>query len=82
MLDGVSRYFGTAIQVDEVSGWSQAEIARIAHQWGSDTVILPMLGDGAGRVRRWRRRSLVSGLIARTRAVVIDEYDRPYAVTA
>jgi hypothetical protein len=81
MLDGVSRYFGIAIQVDEVSGWSQAEIARIARQWGSDTVILPMLGNDAGRLRRWRRRSLVSGLVARTRAVVIDEYDRPCAIS-
>jgi hypothetical protein len=81
MLEGVSRYFGIVIQVDEVSGWSQAEIARIAHQRGSDTVILPMLGNDAGRVRRWRRRRLVSGLIARTRAVVIDEYDRSHAIS-
>jgi hypothetical protein len=42
---------------------------------------LPMLGNDAGRVRRWRRRRLVSGLIARTRAVVIDEYDRSHAIS-
>jgi hypothetical protein len=75
MIAKVSALFGLAIRVDEVAGWSQAEIASIARARGSDAVILPMLDDDAGPLTRWNRRSLVSGLIDRTHAVVLDEYE-------
>jgi uncharacterized protein CbrC (UPF0167 family) len=78
MIDEVSAYPRVAIRYDEIAGWSQPDIARIAVAWGSDAVVLPMLHDDAGPLRRWRRRGLVSGLIARTRAVVMDEYGRPF----
>ena len=78
MIDEVSAYSRVAIRYDEVAGWSQPDIARIAAEWGSDAVVLPMLHDDAGPLRRWRRRGLVSGLIARTRAVVMDEYGWPF----
>ena len=79
MIDDVSAYFGVAIRDEEVSSWSQPDIARIAREQRSRAVILPMLDNRAGPLMRWRQRSLVSGLIARTRAVIIDEYDRPGA---
>jgi hypothetical protein len=79
MIEEVSAHFGLAMRVEEVAGWSQPDIARIARERGSDAVILPMLDDGAGPLTRWRRRDLVSGLIDRTHAVVVDEYDRPFA---
>jgi hypothetical protein len=78
MVDEVSAYSRVAVRYNEVAGWSQPDIARIAAEWGSDAVVLPMLHDDAGPLRRWRRRDLVSGLIARTRAVVMDEYGRPF----
>jgi hypothetical protein len=78
MIDEVSAYSRVAIRYDEVAGWSQPDIASIAVAWGSDAVVLPMLHDDAGPLRRWRRRGLVSGLIARTRALVMDDYGRPF----
>jgi hypothetical protein len=79
MIDDMTAYFRIAIRNDEVLGWSQPDIARIARERGSRAVILPMLDNHAGPLTRWKRRILVSGLIARTRAVIIDEYDRPCA---
>jgi hypothetical protein len=79
MIAKVSALFGLAIRVDEVGGWSQAEIVSIARARGSDAVILPMLDDDAGPLKRWNRRSLVSGLIDRTHAVVLDEYESLFA---
>ena len=79
MIEEVSAHFGLALRVDEVAGWSQAEIVRIALERGSHVVILPMLDDSAGPLMRWRRRDLVSALVDRTQAVVVDEYDRPFA---
>jgi hypothetical protein len=38
-----------------------------------------MLDDDAGPLKRWNRRSLVSGLIDRTHAVVLDEYESLFA---
>jgi hypothetical protein len=78
MIDEVSAYSRVAIRYDEVAGWSQPDIARIAVEWGSNAVVLPMLHDDAGPLQRWRRRGLVSGLIALTRAVVMDEYGRSF----
>jgi hypothetical protein len=77
LINATAGYFGLAIRVEEIYGWSQAEIARTARTWRCNAVILPMLGHKAGRAQRWRRRSLVSGLVIETGAVVIDEYDRP-----
>jgi hypothetical protein len=79
IVEEVSAYFGPTTRVYEVGGWSQEDIATIAREQGSDTVILSMLEGDAGRLMRWTRRYLVSGLIARTHAVVVDEYDRPFA---
>ena len=79
MIEEVSAHFGLTLRIDEVAGWSQGEIARIARERGSDVVILPMLDNGAGPLMRWRRRDLVSALVDRTHAVVVDEYDRPLA---
>jgi hypothetical protein len=79
MIEEVSAHFGLATRVAEIAGWSQEDIATIARERQSDTLILPMLDDDAGPLMRWRRRGLVSGLIARTHAVVVDEYDRPFA---
>jgi hypothetical protein len=77
MIEEVSAHSGVAIRVEEVVGWSQPDIARITRERRSDAVVLPMLNDDAGPLERWRRRDLVSGLIARTHAVVVDEYGRP-----
>jgi hypothetical protein len=74
MIEGVAADFGLAPRVDEIAGWSHGDIARIARERRSKAVILPMLDDGAGPLIRWRRRGLVSGLIDRTQAVVVDEY--------
>jgi hypothetical protein len=79
MLDEVSEEFGIALRVHEIAGWSQADIIRIAVERRSGIVILPILDDGAGPLMRWRQRDLVSALIERTHAVVMDEYDRPLA---
>jgi hypothetical protein len=70
----VAADFGLAPRVDEIAGWSHGDIARIARERRSKAVILPMLDDGAGPLIRWRRRGLVSDLIVRTQAVVVDEY--------
>jgi hypothetical protein len=78
MVEDVSAHFGLTMRVDEVWGWSQPDIARIVRERGSDAVILPILDDDVGHLVRWRRRDLVSGLIDRTHAVVVDEYDRPF----
>jgi hypothetical protein len=78
-LREISAQFGIALRVDEISGWEQEHIIRIALERESDIVILPMLDAGAGPLMRWRQRDLISALIARTRAVVMDEYDRPLA---
>jgi hypothetical protein len=75
----ISAQFGIALRVDEISGWEQEHIIRIVLERESDIVILPMLDTGAGPLMRWRQRDLISALIARTRAVVMDEYDRPLA---
>lgn len=74
MIEGVAADFGLAPRVDEIAGWSHGDIARIARERRSKAVILPMLDDGAGPLIRWRRRGLVSDLIVRTQAVVVDEY--------
>jgi hypothetical protein len=79
LLDEVSAEFGIALRVHEIIGWSQADIVAIAVRRRSDIVILPILDDGAGPLMRWRQRDLVSALIDRTHAVVMDEYDRPLA---
>jgi hypothetical protein len=81
VINEISRYFDLEVQVDEVIGWSQPAIIRNVRMRGIDAVVLPMLGRNAGPVARLRRRSLVSGLIAGTGALVIDEYDRPLART-
>jgi hypothetical protein len=78
-LQEISAQFGIALRVDEISGWEQEHIIRIALERKSDIVILPMLDTGAGRLTRWRQRDLISALIARTGAVVMAEYDRPLA---
>jgi len=75
MIEEVSKRFGLTIEVDEIFGSSQAVIIQAVRARDSDAVILPVLNHDAGRMARWSRRSLVSGLIARTHAVVIDEYD-------
>jgi hypothetical protein len=81
VINEISRYFDLEVQIDEVIGWSQPAIIRNVRMRGIDAVVLPMLGRNAGPVARLRRRSLVSGLIAGTGALVIDEYDRPLART-
>jgi hypothetical protein len=78
-LEEISARFGIVPRVEEIVGWSQEDIVRIARQRHSDVVILPMLGGGAGPLARWRQRDLVSTLIGRTHAVVMDEYDSPFA---
>jgi hypothetical protein len=78
MIKEVSARFGLAPRVDEIAGWSHADIIRIARNLGSDIVVLPML-DGDGPLVAWRRRNLIAGLVDRTHAVVVDEYDRPFA---
>ena len=78
-LREISRQFGVALRLDEISGWDQQHIIRIARERQSDIVILPMLDPGTGPLMRWRQRDLISALIARTGAVVMDEYDRPLA---
>jgi hypothetical protein len=74
----VSGHFGLQPRADDIVGWSQPEIIRRACMRGSGAIVLPMLGDDAGPVKRWRRRSLVSGLIAGTGVPVIDEYGRSH----
>jgi hypothetical protein len=79
MINEVAVQFGLTPRLHEVAGWSRADIVRIARERGSDVIILSMLDAGAGPVRRWTRRDLVSALVERTQAVVIDEYDRSFA---
>jgi hypothetical protein len=78
MIEEASARFGLTPRVDEIEGWSRADIARIARERGSRVVVLPMLGAGAGPLVRWQRRDLVAALVGRCQAVVVDEYDRPF----
>jgi hypothetical protein len=79
MANEVAAQFRLTPRLHEIAGWSRVDIVRIARERVSDVVILPMMDDGAGPVTRWTRRDLVSALVERTQALVMDEYDRSFA---
>lgn len=79
MIQEVAELHRLTIEIHEISGWPSAAIVEAVRACDSDVVILPSLDHDAGRVARWLRRNLISGITTRTHAVVVDEYSSSVA---